>query len=107
MRQTVVHGVLVQVAADRQAVVVFVNGAPLASWSVAEEPGAAVYTDHVGQGRAQLDLDKAREMVSTCSLNDAAKWRGEVRIGDVLLEAWRQHLEWHGIAWGALPGTPS
>lgn len=106
MRQVVVHGVLVQVAVERQAIVVFVHGAPLASWSVAEEPGTVVYTNHAGQARATMDLDKAREMIATCTLSDATKWRGEVAIGDVLLEGWQQHLHWNGVAWGALPVTP-
>lgn len=91
---TIVHGLLVQVAVSREGVVTFAGGQPVTRITrVAEDgPGAALFVDFTAGGEAVVSLSTAREICATAKMSTDL-WRGELDLGARTLKAWERHCE--------------
>lgn len=91
---TIVHGLLVQVAVSRQGVVTFAGGQPVNRIvRVAEEGDDAVlFEDIINGGAANISLATAKEICRTAKMSTDL-WRGELDLGARTLKAWERHCE--------------
>lgn len=90
---TVVHGLLVQVAVSLEGVVIFAGGRPLNRVvRVAEDgPEAVVFEDHIQGGAARITLQQGEEVCRTAKMSTEL-WRGDLDLGEQAGRAWERHM---------------